>query len=122
MSVYIYNALTDAIVYTIRTNSVNIIMAILTTVPTSRYGKNNDVLGMIAVDSTHFYYTTGNYTGANGIWYKVAKNTLTPIPLPPAPPPPPLPPAPKPPYIKPPTPPRPPPRERRKDDPKGGYK
>jgi hypothetical protein len=66
-------------------------MAILTTVPTSGKGKVNDVLGMVAVDSTHFYYTTGNYTGSTVIWYKVAKNTNTPVPVPtPITPPPPI--------------------------------
>ena len=67
-------------------------MSILTTVPTSGIGKPNDVIGMIAVNSTHFYYTNANYNGSTVIWFKVAKSTSNPVPIPtpptrPAPPP-----------------------------------
>ena len=62
-------------------------MAILTTVPISGKGKLNDTIGMIAVDSTHFYYTNANYNGSTVIWFKVAKNTSNPVSVPPPPPP-----------------------------------
>lgn len=57
-------------------------MAILTTVPTSGIGKPGDTAGMVASDTYHLYYTTGDYTGSSVIWYRVTKTTLNPMAVP----------------------------------------
>ena len=49
-----------------------------TTAPTNSYGKAGDTLGMIAFDSSYFYYCTANYVNnSTNIWKRIALPSTT---------------------------------------------
>jgi hypothetical protein len=40
--------------------------------PNTSIGDSTDVEGIVAFDSTYFYYCTSDYTGSDNIWKRIA--------------------------------------------------
>ena len=40
-------------------------------IPAHSFGSPGDVPGMIAIDSSYFYYCSGTYDGSTDIWHRV---------------------------------------------------
>lgn len=45
-------------------------------VPTTAVGVNGDVVGMYAVDDTHFYYCFQDHDGSSEIWRRIEGSTF----------------------------------------------